>query len=297
MKLHKLFIGLLALAFTACGEDAPDEVITPSPEVSANCPSVRFSSANVSSIEIDPTSPSFEVAVKRNASDAASYTINVVENESDAFVVPSSVSFASGETETTLSISMASSAPTGTPLALSIAFGEENVNPYLAEFGSYNVTATVVKWNTLGEGQWLDGFWFGFASEVTIQQRDDDPSYYRCTNPYIDSIVIDDGNETGTYTTYLTFQLSGNGSVTWDKWFYINILYEGVDIKGYLPSAYSSGQAGNDANSYAELDEEGNILYFAIDAYWHVDNAGGWGCGYPCYMAFPGVDLATEWEW
>ncbi len=149
--------------------------------------------------------------------------------------------------------------------------------------------------NTVGTGQWLDGFWYGFWSEVELQQRDDIPSSYRIKNPYTNELVSAYGESAGTYADYLVFSLSKTGFVSWDTQIFINTLYGGsVDIKGYFPSALSSSLEANDELSHVVKDEAGNIRYFVIDPYWYVDGVGGWGTGYPCYLAFPGVDLATE---
>ena len=102
--------------------------------------------------------------------------------------------------------------------------------------------------------------------------------------------------------------LDENGRVSWETPIYINSLYEGVDIKGYYPSKLNSKYAKYDDYSVVEKDDSGdNIRYLSITPYWYMDETnGGWGIGYDyegeyyyytCYLAFPGVDLATEWEW
>ena len=207
------------------------------------------------------------------------------------------MSFAAGETEATITIGVSASAPTGTDLAMQISLDDAVVNPYKeGEVGVYGVIINIVKWNTIGTGQWLDGFWYGFADKVVIQQKDDDPTQYRCTNPYTEDKVLADGSIVGTYNKYLAvFTLAKNGRVTWDQFFYINTISSsyGAEIKAYMPSV----KGGSNAGSYAEFDDEGNILFFQIDPYWYMDGVGGWGNGYPCYLAFPGVDLAGEWGW
>ena len=286
---------MMSFFVSSCSDD--DDNYEVGPKVAANSPEVRFGAENPASIEVDPSSPSFDVVIRRTATDAATYNINIDKNELDAFSIPQSVSFAAGETEATITISVSPSAPTATDLALSISLDDEVINYYKeGEVGAYGAIVNVVKWNTLGIGQWLDGFWYGFADEVEIQQRDDDPTQFRCTNPYTEDKVLADGSIVGTYNKYLAvFTLKSNGKVTWDTFFYINTVSAsyGAEIKAYMPSE----KGGSNADSLAEFDEEGNILYFQIDPYWYMDGVGGWGNGYPCYLAFPGIDLATEFEW
>ena len=293
MKINKIFLmaGLAMMSFfvSSCSDD--DDDYAPGPQVAANCPDVRFGAENAAFVEIDPSSPSFDVVVKRTATDAATYTINVDKNEQNAFSIPQSVSFAAGETETTITIGVSASAPTATDLAMAISFDDEVKNYYKeGEVGAYGVVINIVKWNTIGTGTWYDGFWYGFVDEVEIQQRDDDPTQYRCTNPYTEDKVLADGSIVGTYNKFLTvFTLKKDGHITWDKFFFINTISAnyGAEIKAYMPSE----KGGSNADSVAEFDEDGNILYFQIDPYWYMDGVGGWGNGYPCYLAWPGVEL------
>ena len=293
MKINKIFLmaGLAMMSFfvSSCSDD--DDDYAPGPQVAANCPEIRFAAENAAAIEVDPSSPSFDVVVKRTATDAATYTINVDKNEQNVFTIPQSVSFAAGETETTITIGVSASAPTATDLAMAISFDDELTNYYKdGEVGAYGVVINVVKWNTIGTGTYYDGFWYGFVDEVEIQQRDDDPTQYRCTNPYTEDKVLADGSIVGTYNKFLAvFTLKKDGHITWDKFFYINTISAsyGAEIKAYMPSE----KGGSNADSIAEFDEEGNILYFQIDPYWYMDGVGGWGNGYPCYLAWPGVEL------
>lgn len=293
MKINKIFLmaGLAMMSFfvSSCSDD---DDYAPGPQVAANCPDVRFGAENPASIEVDPSSPSFDVVVKRSATDAATYNINVDKNEQNVFTIPQSVSFAAGETETTITIGVSPSAPTATDLAMAISFDDELISYYKeGEVGAYGAVINVVKWNTIGTGTWYDGFWFGYVDAVEIQQRDDDPTQFRCTNPYTAEWIAAEGTSSvGTYNKFLTvFTLKKDGHITWDKFFFINTIPNdyGVEIKAYMPSE----KGGSNADSVAEFDEDGNILYFQIDPYWYMDGVGGWGNGYPCYLAWPGVEL------
>ena len=301
MKINKIFIlagvflsGIMSLS--SCGSD--DDDYTPGPEVAANCADLSFGSDNVQNLEVDPDITSVDIQVYRaNTQAAGTYAIKVLSNQDNIFNVPESVSFAAGQGEAVITASFSNS-ELGTTYTLELGFDDADVNPYTATNKTYAYSVTRVKWNTVGTGQWLDGFWYGFWDEVTIQQLDADPSVYRIRNPYTTELVQAYGDMPGTYTNYLTFKLASNGQVSWDGSFYINTMYDDShEIKGYYPSSLAASQAPYDALSYAEKDENGNVLFFQIAPYWYVDGVGGWGADYPCYLAFPGVDLAKEWDW
>lgn len=301
MKINKIFMlaGILlsSMLVSSCSSDDDDYAV--GPEVAANCADLSFGSDNIYSLELDPDVKSIDIQVYRSNTQASgTYAIKVLTNQDGVFNVPENVTFNAGEGETVISVTF-DNAEVGKNYTLEIGFDDVDVNPYTASNKTAAYTINRVKWNTLGTGQWLDGFWYGFWDEVTIQQLDTDPSTFRINNPYTNALVSAYGEPTGTYTDYLTFKLSSNGKVSWDKFFYINTIHSdyGVELKGYYPSSLNASVADSDALSYAEKDEEGNILYFQIAPYWYMDGVGGYGADYPCYLAFPGVDLATEWEW
>lgn len=300
MKINKIFIlaGILISSMLSLNSCSSDDDYTPGPEVAADCADLSFGSDNVQNMEVDPDITSIDIQVYRaNTQATGTYAIKVLTNQDSVFTVPESVSFAAGQEEAVITASFSKS-ELGKTYTLEVGFDDADINPYTDTNKTFAYTVTRVKWNIVGTGQWLDGFWYGFWDEVTIQQLDEDPSTYRINNPYVNELVQAMGDTPGTYTKYLTFKLASNGRVSWDKFFYINTMYdESTEIKGYYPSSLAASQAAYDALSYAEKDENGNILFFQIAPYWYVDGVGGWGTDYPCYLAFPGVDLATEWEW
>lgn len=294
MKFYKYLMGLLfaPVLMTACSEYEDTEVA--SPTVDANCPAVRFAADNAAYSELAPDAASFTLKVIRDASEAAEYPITIVNNEDNAFNVPSSVSFASGEKEATIEVGV--SAEAGKTVALELSFGEEYVNPYKAEYGTYAGTAMVVKWNVLGTGQFFDSFCyvaetFSAVHEVTIEQRGDQPSQFRINNPYCEGILEAaewTGWIGGKTQDYILFSVSAKDVITWDFW-YTNLLYQGVEgqeIKAYHPSALS-----NSTTSNVKRGGDGEILYFSLNPYYYIDGLGGFGVN-PAYLGFPGFDLA-----
>ena len=294
MKFYKYLMGLLfaPVLMTACSEYEDTEVA--SPAVDANCPAVRFAADNATYSELAPDAASFTLKVIRDASDAAEYPITVVNNEDNAFNVPATVSFASGEKEATIEVGV--SAEAGKTVALELSFGEAYVNPYKTEYGTYIGTAMIVKWNVLGTGQFFDSFCFvaetfAAAHEVTIEQRDDQPSQYRINNPYCTGILEAaewTGWIGGKTQDYIFFTVSDKDVITWNFW-YTNLLYqggEGQEIKAYHPSALSDSTTSN-----VKRGDDGEILYFSLNPYYYIDGLGGFGVN-PAYLGFPGFDLA-----
>lgn len=289
-----VFLSLLAACVTlsSCYKETIETI--QESQIATDFPALTFGANNVISEELDPTEATkVDITVyRKNRSASASYSIKVLRNPDNVFNVPSSVSFASGASEATITVSF-DNAEIGKAYMLEIGLDEADIDPYsLDTYTSYVYTCTRVKWNTLGTGQFLDGFWFWFWDEITIQQREDMPNIYRITNPYTDDWVSYFGEATATYQEYIVLTLSSTDYVSWET-FSMNTNYNG-EIMAYYPSSYSSGSS-DDANSYAVRDDDGKLLYFVIDPYW-VNDTGYWAY-YPCYIAFPGVDLAGEWGW
>ncbi len=298
MKLLNIQTALLiaaAVAFVACDDD--DDYSAGKP-TAADCPALTFGSDNVQSVEMDPADDTkVDITIDREGqTPAATYKIKVLTNTENIFDVPETVTFAEGQTEATVTVTF-DDAAVGTSYSLEIGLEDDDVDAYSSDtYQTYSYTVVRVKWNTLGTGQWVEDFWYGFCASVEIQQRDDDPSSYRIVSPYTDDLIEAYGEGTGTYQQYLVFTLTSMDYVTWDECFYINTweLDYDQEIIGWMHSALSSSYADYDELSYAVRDDDGNILYFQICPFWYMDGVGGWAGSYCCYLAFPGYDLNSE---
>lgn len=305
MKLLNKYM-CAAVAMTAllasCGDD--DDNWAPGAAEAADATTVYFTNTAVDK-ELDPTDPTqltVEVARVGATGQALDVTFDVVDNTSDVYSVPVA-HFAAGEDKTTITITF-DKAEIGEEYSLLLNVPDELRSKWYTEIDggmSFSASTVRVKWNNIGKGQWLDGFWYGFWTETDIFQRDDMPSVYRIANPYTDELVTSYGETTASYTPYLVFTVSKNGYVSWSTPIHINTFNSnyGVEMLGWLPSALNASQADKDAFSYAEYTDDGEIRYLTIDAYWYMNGVGGWGPdgSSPCYLAMPGVDLATEFEW
>lgn len=292
-----LFVALATVVgLTACSDD--DDNYVPGEQDSANKAGVYVVSGQASTIELDPnddTSITVELA-RQNTSGAITVPLSL--EGSDAVFSVSDAVFADGESTATAKVSFPD-AEVGKSYTLKLTVPTDYVAIYKqleGDYANYGYVATVtrVKWNDLGEGQWYDGFWYGFLTNVTVQQRDDKPEMYRIASPYTNELVTSYGEQTGTYSSHLVFTLNDDNTVSWDNYLYINTTNSsyGVEMLGWYPSALSSSLADNDASSKAVLDSEGNILYFDIEPYWYMSGVGGYGL-YPLYLGFPGTDLSA----
>lgn len=164
MKIKNIFLSLAAatLLLTACGNEDLKLGDSTTAKVAASCPSVEFSTANQTSVEVDPDTPTFSFKVVRKATDAASYAIKVVQG-ADEFDIPASVDFAAGETETDLKITAKKGLVEGTPYGLELTFDEANLNPYTIGIKDFTAEVTIIKWEPAGRGYWcgniINTFW------------------------------------------------------------------------------------------------------------------------------------------
>ncbi len=152
-----LLIGLIA--FAGCSEDDLVKP-TPSPEAPAGTHGVYFPVSNKAAFELMPDDPTeIELKIARSVSTGAvDVPITVEVNDDNVFVVPSSVSFAAGETEKSFKVTFPTAAEGVTyNLKLNVE-GEEYVNPYVSGLSYVKTNTTRVKWEALEKPMiYLDG--------------------------------------------------------------------------------------------------------------------------------------------
>lgn len=312
MKNYKKICNLIALTtvmlITACSEDKVE--YTPGEPAPANCMNVYFpvSASDPSLIEIDPADKSFVVPISRPAdkSKEAANVPLVVSSGKDYIDVPETIAFKAGQTDTTFTVKISEKAPIGKQIAVKIAVEDKNyANPYGEGVNVYGIIFSIVKWNNIGEGQFYDAFALYSVKKITIEQRDDQPNTYRISYPYTEAMLHDaewDGCYPGAKQENIIFYTEKNGdvtNVTWDDFWYTNLLHEGApgaDIKAYLTSSLDPSLADGDANNVVKYAEDGeSILYFSLFPYYYIDGMGGYGT-YNVLIAFPGFDLAAALE-
>ncbi len=211
MRLSKYFylplLIVAGLAFTACDDD---DDYTQGKPTAADCPALTFGSDNSASEEIEPTEPtSYDITIYRNnATEAATYSIIVLTNTDDAFVVPETVSFGAGETATTITVTFEDT-EIGKEYSLEISLADDDVDVYAEDaFQTYAFSVTRVKWNALGLCTYTDDFFTTFYGvgqvtwEVEIEERDDLPGYFRLVYPYDEKYIWNDPGDWDTSQTY-----------------------------------------------------------------------------------------------
>ena len=145
--------GVLSWALGACSDSVERD---PSPTVSPDCVGAYFSETNTYNYELDPAITSITLTVGRDKSDAAvTVPVKVLSNSDNIFVIPESVSFAAGESETTLEVTFPN-AEMGTEYSFEITFDSEYINPYKGASLSRTVMQRI-KWENIGMGVYIDG--------------------------------------------------------------------------------------------------------------------------------------------
>ena len=187
ISMAVLALSVLALN-TACDDD--DDDWTAGEADDSDVPGVYFG-AYTASYELDPDEAT-ELTMtlyRHTTSSALSVSLDVTENTDDVFEVPSTVAFASGESETSFTISFPNS-DVGVTYTLSLEVPEEYVGIYMDGYWQTSLSIERVKWNSLGNATYTDDFMTTFYSvgnqtyEVEIQEKDSAPGLYRLVNPY-----------------------------------------------------------------------------------------------------------------
>lgn len=153
-----MFIALMSIiALASCGDD--DNYVAGAQD-SADKVGVYFPTTDGGSNEVDPADPTeFNIKVARmNTNGAVSVPLNVVSNDEDIFHVPATAEFKDGEAETTVKVTFPD-AKVGTTYALTVEVPQEYISLYKenADKVSFTTEYTRVKWESIGEGYWIDG--------------------------------------------------------------------------------------------------------------------------------------------
>lgn len=305
--LNNKYVYLLLLwsvcgMFVSCGNDPIDYQEALKPLADAG-PELTFGTNNTKSVSLQEGDPTTDVIsiYRGNTGAAASYPIVVLTNEEDAFTVPQTVSFEAGASKADITISF-NNVDYEKSYKLELGLAETDRDNFSA-YTNYVYLLDPV-WIKVGEGQWIDEVFWDWT-EVTIEKHKE-KALYRIKSPYTREWLEGDrmdywsdynSNYTfGTQSDYLEFTLHEDGRVSWEKPILVNLSYKGVDIEGYYPSLLSSNYAEYDAESCARFGNNGEIEVFTIVPYWYSSNI-NWGTSYYwLYLAFPGVDFASEWE-
>ena len=270
-----------------------------------NC-EVSFVQSTTFNTEILGTATTFDITLSRNTS-AESATVAVKSTLSSDIVCPASVTFNAGESTATLTLDV-SAMKVGTKYTGKISLAD--TTSYNANIAVVSTSVTLQKvytWVSIGKGEWFDNFLLYSGTSLGIQEvevlKAEGFERYRIIAPYanIDQLKAGTAAHFGANATlagpsdnkdsYIEFWVLENGeNIAWDGWWYPGVLYQGIDMKGYYPSYLSSSLAAEDAKS-GFYDE----LVVGFYPYWYMDDLGGFGAKYPCFLSLPGGPALEGW--
>lgn len=199
----------MAVPFFALASCDNEEEYKPGEPDVDGCYGVYFPSQEIKT-NYEPTEAlEFTVTAARKVEKGAiSVPLEISGNEKGYFELPSTIDFADGEAETSITVKF-SKAPVGEQLSLSIQVTDPQ---YVSKYSSFDasVSASVIieKWNSLGKGKIRDDCFSTFYKtgnpewEVEILENDSQKGFYRLVDPYGDSFPL---SEEGTYDKSKTY--------------------------------------------------------------------------------------------
>lgn len=198
-----LLFSALALVLGSCTEEFEYTGATIEGE------QVYFSNALSSTVNLDPNASEVKIPVNRiQRTGELTVNFNVTTSENCAVSVPSSVTFADGDSVAYLTVTYdPQTIQMGHFDDVTVAIADAN---YTTPYGSSSYTFSIglSEWNTIGTGLYRDAIYVNYygAEQLTynveIQENILKPGYYRIVTPY--------GPGTSFYNTYVA-----KGPFTW----------------------------------------------------------------------------------
>lgn len=263
MKIFKyIFISLLgSMTFVSCDKD-DDYTAGPQNEGESVSFGTITSSEQLTYLPDEELSVSFEV-YRADGTSEADVPLDVIENENDMFVIPSSIHFAAGEKKTQLSITFPNM-KLGETASFEIAISD----------GYQNFYAT----NTLRRSITRDYNWLTYTGTLTSEfdgledspvkiQRADGYNIWRVVDPFTEYC---EGNgieyDYSTLAQYIDFVVGNDGSVSFTT--YLNDLYSDGVSQIY---AYWPGEVGESTENNKALDS----YTVQLEPIYYVPDLGG----------------------
>lgn len=191
MKLFRYSVLALALAagFTSCSDDDP---YVKGPESAG----VYFPTDDALEVTLDRKVDAFEVTVSRLGETAQQTYTLTGEADSEVFTLPTSVTFAQGETTTKVSIAYDRDAMAlDKPYSVFLAFASGTTTSSYG-YSELNMEVTLpAPWKTIGTGTYRDMWLLALTKlsedpefnpewECELQQHEVDPTRFRWVHPY-----------------------------------------------------------------------------------------------------------------
>ena len=272
-KLALVATMAVGIGLTSCQqEEYTYEVGAPAAQDSA----VVYFADNFSNVVLPLTDSTFQVAVARYATEAATYNLNVTieEGVDGNIIVPETVTFDEGDLDTTITVSV-KDITLMQSYTVKIAIDEAWVNPY--EVGSNTVLSLNVKREDFApyvEGTYVDYFLYGPEA------------------PYAQ--VMEYSPATDTYRIQDCWGMGGGNLLfSWENDTVISVQTKTI-ATGYVHSSYGMVSA-NYLNDQCKAVVQGNMVQMQFMINWTVA-AGSFG-EYPNFFIFekPNAE-ATEQE-
>ena len=191
MKKIKNILGVILVlagmtAMFSCQDDAPDYIAAEK----IDSEQVYFPSTISSNVALSSLENSFDIIIARVKTDNAITVPLTITGNDGLYNIPSSVTFAQGESKATLKITYdAAEIGFDNFSDLSIKIGDE----YTSVYGKSEYLFTIgvpSPWESLGEATYADDYvstWFGVDNDeykVEIQENLLQPGLFRLVNPY-----------------------------------------------------------------------------------------------------------------
>lgn len=300
MKIKKILnpVFLIALLIIAACSDYKD-IEEISPEVPAGNQGVYFPTTNIKAFELEPTDPT-QITLKiarTETGSAAEVPIKVEINKDNAFQVPATVSFASGEKEKDIVINFPN-AQEGVTYTLKLAVeGDQYVNPYGSTVPYVTTSVTRIKWTPIEEPMiYIDGtfvnIWGAAARPMYVDAEKAELGQvvrYRFKNVYAPATVVPDadGISDGFYNNSPGFHSS-------QDWYTTIEIADPKGLSGKVTmlsheigvewSSYGMISIGSVKDVFGTLAN--NVVTFPANSLYFRDNDGAVAAGTPTYIYF-----------
>jgi hypothetical protein len=313
-KIYKIFANLLMFSLIVASFSSCTEEVEYTPAEQLTGAQVFFPSNIKAKYELLQSEQSFSIEVWRiNKADALTANISATV-ESNAFTIPSSVSFSAGSDATTLTIGYDPSKLDYDAFHnITLNIGDESIT---TPYGNSTVTFTAgipAPWESLGMATFMDSWMFEYPYEVEIQHHMLEPNRYRLVDPYTEGLTeegyIPNYNK-GMQCDYLEFTIIPAGST------YRNVAITRNDLvgyndfnTGYFYTTYSAEvlclhpgrftanttEASFSYNRVLQFSASGEPEYVQLAPYYYMMGVGGWNYSQQdgvITILFPGVILA-----
>ena len=302
-----LLLSVLALTLGSCTEEYEYSAARVEGE------QVYFSNTLSSTVNLSSTESSYAIQLNRiNTSDEL--TVNLtISDESGIYSIPSSVTFAQGESSTSFNLNYdPSKLEYDVFNSVTIAIADAD---YTTPYGnsSYTFNAGMSSpYVSLGIGRFSDSFFIEGYADVEIMQNQNNPNQFRVMHPYDEfaELFSESGyNLSGQPSEYLEFEILQPGdelagvSVTMSDLVYfsptetsiiVNDTY-GVPVNVYHPVHFSGGNVESawTHNTVINYQENGLPGEVQLAPFYYMENTGGWNYSQDDGMitiTFPGYE-------